>query len=194
MRAVSTGNFAVDGAAALGQAWGAIGVGREARMIKYALRCGAGHSFDAWFRSSEACDEQIAQGAVGCPECGGADVAKAMMAPRIGRNARSAPLRTPEPAPGPDAASVASAPPPGRTRAPATAQEIETRLRALRAHVERTAEHVGDAFASEARRIHEGEAEARAIYGEADAQEARALIEDGVPVAPLPWIDRKQDH
>ena len=57
----------------------------------------------------------------------------------------------------------------------------------MRKHVEATADHVGEQFPSEARRIHYGEIEPRAIYGEASLSEARDLVDEGIPVAPLPW-------
>lgn len=70
---------------------------------------------------------------------------------------------------------------------------LEEKLRALRAHVEATSDYVGPRFADEARKIHDGEVEERSIYGEATREEAEALIEDGVPCAPIPWIDRRDD-
>lgn len=148
-------------------------------MIRYDLRCAEGCAFDAWFRDSAAFDQQKAAGVVTCAVCGGGEVEKALMAPRIG--AREA---VPTRAIAAEPASMLSAPP---------ASEAARALAALRRHVEKTAEHVGPRFAAEARRIHLGEAEARAIWGEATPDEARALAEDGVPVAPLPPAPRRDD-
>ena len=103
---------------------------------------------------------------VTCPVCGNADVGKTLMAPAV-RSARK------DDAPRP-------------LSAPATEQEIA--LAALRRKVEENSEYVGMNFAAEARRIHDGDAPERAIFGEAKPDEARRLIEDGVPVAPLPFM------
>lgn len=165
-------------------------------MIRYALRCDCGESFEAWFKSGKACDEQLAAGAVQCPFCGGAAVGKAIMAPSI---AKAGPAAPPEPeSAAPPAGSPAGSRPPApspdpRLTAAAGLRAVEQKLRALRAYVEANAEAVGDRFAEEARKIQAGEAEERAIYGQATPQEAEALAEEGVPVAPIPWIDRLDD-
>lgn len=134
-------------------------------MIKYALKCRDGHQFDSWFQDSAAFDKLAGSGHLSCAVCGGADVEKAIMAPRVmaaEADAEAAPLSVP-------------------------ASPAEQAMRRLRDHVEANADNVGANFASEARAIHEGDAPERAIYGEAKLEEAKSLIEDGVPVAPLPW-------
>ncbi len=157
-------------------------------MIRYALRCASGHAFEAWFRDSAAYDAQRTAAQVACAVCGATDVEKALMAPAVASRAAPGSGRE-ERALGsaPDAtapAPVLSAPP----DSPAARA-----LAALRAHVEKTADYVGPRFAAEARRIHaEGGAE-RAVWGEATPTEAKSLAEDGVPVAPLPWLRRRDD-
>jgi hypothetical protein len=146
-------------------------------MIRYDLRCAEGHAFEAWFRDSAAYDAQRAEGAVTFALCGSAKVEKRLMAPALGAATR-------RDAEAPASTAALSAPPD---------TEAGRALAALRAHVEKTAEHVGPRFASEARRIHLGEADKRAIWGEATAQDVRALAEDGVPVAPLPFIRKRDD-
>lgn len=142
-------------------------------MIRYDLRCGAGHEFEAWFRSSDAYDEQRAAGHVRCVVCGSDEVEKQLMAPAVhGGRRRSA---------GEEEAPLS------RPRSPA-----EALLHALRRHIESTSDYVGADFAREARRIHLGEAEKRSIWGEASLEEARALCEEGVPVTPIPWMRRSQ--
>ncbi|MFM1958845.1 MAG: hypothetical protein RL588_362 [Pseudomonadota bacterium] len=134
-------------------------------MIRYALVCAAGHDFEGWFGSSGDFDDQSARSLVACPMCGSAEVRKQIMAPAVvtakGREA---------PAPGPSREMM---------------MEMASRVRQ---HVEDNFDYVGDAFAREARAIHEGRSEERGIYGEATPEEARALAEDGVPVAPLPQV------
>lgn len=138
-------------------------------MIRYALRCDNGHDFDGWFRSAAGFDALNGEGQVSCAICGSASVQKAPMAPAV-------PTRD-EPAARPlDAA----------------ASPLEAKLAALRRHVEQNSDYVGDSFATTARQMHEGEIPHRSIHGEARLEEARKLIEDGVPVAPLPFrVGRK---
>ncbi len=155
-------------------------------MINYTLKCANDHRFDSWFQSAAAFDKLKAAGMVACAVCGDTHVEKAMMAPRV-RPARSAAAKpqAPTSAPAPQPASA-----PGPLSQPASA--AEQALKELRAHVEANSDYVGKDFASEARAMHEGDAPERPIYGEAKVEEAKALIEDGVPVAPLPFnIGRK---
>ena len=141
-------------------------------MIRYALKCADDHAFESWFQSAAAFDALQAQGHVTCPLCGSARVDKALMAPAV----RPASADTP-----PDA-------PAARPKLTAPANPVEEALAALRRQVEENSEYVGMNFAAEARRIHDGDAPARSIYGEARPDEAKKLIEDGVPVAPLPFL------
>jgi hypothetical protein len=144
-------------------------------MIRYALVCEAGHGFESWFPSSDAYDEQAARGLVTCPFCDSAKVSKSLMAPGIARTDRGHPPALPEPA---MSAAVPMIAEPER--------RIRELLRAVRQHVVDTAEHVGPRFSEEARKIHYGEVDSRPIYGQASPEEARALIDEGIDVAPLP--------
>ena len=135
-------------------------------MIRYALSCKDGHAFESWFKSASAYDALAAGGHVACPVCGSVDVAKALMAPAVATTA-PAPLSEP-------------------------ANPLEEAMRALRRQVEENSEYVGMNFATEARRMHTGDAPERAIYGEARPDEAKRLIEDGVPVAPLPFFPARK--
>lgn len=137
-------------------------------MIRYALRCAEGHSFESWFQSAEAYERLRESGHVSCVVCGGDRVEKAIMAPNV-----AASTRQPE-RPLSDRTSPA-----------------EQALAELRRRIESNTEDVGTRFAAEARAIHEGLAPERAIRGQARPAEARALLEDGVPVLPLPWQDSK---
>ncbi len=155
-------------------------------MINYTLKCSNDHRFDSWFQSAEAFDKLKAGGMVTCAICGDTHIEKAMMAPRV-RPARSAAAKPTVPATQPSVPTPA-------TPAPLTepANEAEAALAKLRKQVEDNSDYVGKDFVSEARAMHEGAAPERAIYGEAKLEEAKALIEEGVPVAPLPFnIGRK---
>ena len=151
-------------------------------MIKYSLRCRDGHRFESWFADADAFDALSRAGHVACAVCGSGEVEKSVMAPSIGSGrAESAPARS-------DTAPEAPARRP--LSEPATPQEAA--LRELRRKVERESEYVGRDFARHAREIHSGEAPHRAIHGEAKLEEARALIEEGVPVAPLPFAPSRK--
>jgi hypothetical protein len=137
-------------------------------MIRYALRCEHGHDFDSWFRSSAGFETMQSAGQVACAVCGSTKVSKALMAPSV-------PVDKP------------AAPPLTTPRNPA-----EAMLEKLRQHVEQNSDYVGLRFADEARAMHEGRSPSRAIHGEARPDEARKLIEEGVPVAPLPFTPRQK--
>ncbi|WP_397422379.1 DUF1178 family protein [Phenylobacterium sp.] len=133
-------------------------------MIRYALSCDHGHEFEGWFGSSGDYDDQQGRGLLACPVCDSQAVRKQIMAPAVTGTRRT--VRDVEPA-----------------RMQAMMMEAAGRIRA---HVEANFDDVGDSFASEARAIHEGRSEERGIYGQATPGEVRDLVEDGVPIAPLP--------
>jgi hypothetical protein len=142
-------------------------------MIRYSLSCDKGHDFDSWFQSAAAYDRLSAGGHVACALCGSTAVTKALMAPAVlpavppADRAETAPLAAPQ-------------------------SELEQKLAALRAHIENTSDYVGLSFVAEARAMHDGLIPERAIHGEARPDEARRLIEDGIPIAPLPFVPKRQ--
>lgn len=165
-------------------------------MIHYDLRCEAGHGFDGWYRDSAAFDRLIARRLVECPVCASTAVTRALMAPAIATRRKA----TPDPetesesvvpsAPAtPAVPSVAPATPGGP---PALPDQMRALLQRMRTAVEQNCDYVGPDFAREARRIHEGEAAPRGIYGEATEAEAEALAEDGIDVARIPWLPRAE--
>lgn len=158
-------------------------------MIRYTLVCKAGHSFESWFPSSDSYDVQAAQGLVCCPVCGSPRVGKSMMAPSVARTDRGP--RSPG-APGAETSAEVLPVPAPQTMPQLALSEPERHLRtlmqAMRAQVTQNADDVGAQFPEEARRIHYGEAEGRAIYGEASLDEARALVDEGIAVMPLPPV------
>ncbi|MGA7546725.1 MAG: DUF1178 family protein [Methyloceanibacter sp.] len=151
-------------------------------MIRYALACDRGHGFDAWFGSSGSYDEQAEAQAIVCPACGSHAVSKAPMAPNL---AKGVPAPKAEASPAPLAPQPS--PPDARHR-----RQTYALLRELRAQLKAHADDVGPDFAEEARKMHFGETPARSIYGEATAEEARELADDGIPVCPLPQLP--EDH
>jgi hypothetical protein len=150
-------------------------------MIIFDLKCAAhGHVFEAWFGSSEDYEGQQKNGLVACPVCGGAEVGKAVMAPAVGAkgNRRAASGGSGiEKQPGPELLSGD----------PETVKQMLAAAAAVQRRMLEGSEGVGDRFADEARAIHLGESEKRAIHGRASRAEAESLIEDGIPCAPLPF-------
>jgi len=129
-------------------------------MIRYDLRCDNGDEFEAWFGSISDYDKQAEAGLVECPHCGSKHVEKAPMAPAV-RTSRKTEAR--------------------KERAVAMAMAAK-----VREHIKDNFDYVGDKFADEARKMHAGDTEERAIWGEATPEEVKALEEDGVPASPLP--------
>jgi hypothetical protein len=139
-------------------------------MISYNLRCAKDHEFEGWFKDSAGFAEQRDAGDIECPVCGDRSIEQALSRPNISS---------------------------GKTQSRAVAEkasEMKAALRRFRRHVEQTHDHVGENFAEEARKIHYGETEARPIYGDATADQAKDLVEEGVPIAPLPWIEEAKDN
>lgn len=146
-------------------------------MIKYALKCSDGHAFESWFASADAYDTLKSGGHVACMVCGGQDVSKAIMAPNVS-TAR-------DKAGAPDA--------PETTLTPNVAPDgMAKALSEMRDAVEKNSTYVGGNFAKQARSMHLGDAPEQPIWGEANLEEAKSLIEDGVPVAPLPFIPTRK--
>ena len=142
-------------------------------MIRYALRCPKSHDFESWFQSAEAFSALQDAGHLACPVCGAVDVEKTLMAPAV-RPARSAGAGSKKP------------------QLTKPANDIEAAFAEMRRQVEANSEYVGMNFVAEARAMHDGDAPERAIYGEARADEAIKLLEDGVPVAPLPFMPTRK--
>jgi hypothetical protein len=153
-------------------------------MIRYTLTCKAGHGFDSWFQSDVAFGALQSAGRLACPVCGGTEVEKSLMAPVVVSSRPAAPR--------PSAALPATDEAPRRPSLAEPQSELEAAIAALRRQIEENSDYVGMNFAAEARRMHDGDAPTRAIHGEAKPDEARALIEDGVPVAPLPFLPTRK--
>lgn len=139
-------------------------------MIQYSLRCDQDHRFDSWFQSADAFDKLHKARHLTCAVCGSTTVEKAVMAPRVSTSdAEARPLSAPK-------------------------SQAEQALAALRAHVEKHSDYVGGNFVAEARAIHEGDAPERSIWGEARADDARKLAEDGIRIAPLPFVPGRKSN
>ncbi|MEO9514885.1 MAG: DUF1178 family protein [Paracoccaceae bacterium] len=137
-------------------------------MIRYNLKCDQDHSFDSWFKSAEAFETLQAVGHISCAICGSTSITKALMAPPVAKKGSAkVDLTTPE-------------------------GDVAENLSKMRKHVEENSTYVGGKFAEVARDMHEGVAPEKSIWGEAKPEEAKALIEEGIPVAPLPFLPKRQ--
>ncbi len=142
-------------------------------MIVFDLKCEAGgHVFEAWFGSTGDYESQRERGLLQCPLCGDPEVVKAVMAPRVGAKGNQIAIREE-----------------GRpvTSDPDAAKRMMAAMAAAQRELLSRSEHVGQRFADEARAIHLGEAQARSIHGQATREQTESLLDDGIPVAPLPF-------
>jgi len=155
-------------------------------MIQYSLKCANDHSFDSWFQSGSAFDKLHSAGMVSCAICGSTDVRKQIMAPRVStsRTKTADPVQPAQPSPNQQPAHSLSTP----------SHPAEQALKDLKAQIEKNSTYVGDNFATEARAMHLGEKPDRQIHGEARPEEAKKLIEDGIPVMPLPFMTGRKTN
>ena len=165
-------------------------------MIKYQLLCDGEHEFEGWFQSSTGFDDQNARGLVSCPICDSSKVKRALMAPNLSspKTRKNEPRQSPDgvsdagkvvPAIGTPAASPAQGLPP---EAVEKMQKLMTEMRRMQAKIKSECRDVGTDFAEEARKIHYGEAEPEAIYGQTSSEEREALDEEGIDVVDIPWL------
>ena len=143
-------------------------------MILYTLQCKNGHSFDSWFASSNTFDKLKKIGELKCEICGCIDVEKQLMAPKLNSNHKN---RVPV----------------EKNMLTKAHSEAEKIFKEFKKKIEKNTENVGRDFAKIAREIHAGESPERSIIGEATPKETLELIEDDIPVTPLPWLNRKSN-
>lgn len=141
------------------------------------LRCGSGHGFEGWFGSEDDFQSQLGAGHIECPFCGQTDIHKRLSAPRLNLGA-VAPAEPSAAAPAKPSADTAMT-------TDAVRQQLQLAWLAAARQVIAQTDDVGTRFADEARRMHYGETPERAIRGQATRQQAEALAEEGIPVAPL---------
>jgi len=138
-------------------------------LIRYTLICDQDHEFESWFQSSQAFDALSKAGHLSCAVCGSTTVSLALMAPSVSAKGSKADLSAP-------------------------LSDAEKSLTKLRKDVEDNSDYVGKSFADEARKMHEGDTPERAIWGEAKLGEAKKLVDDGVPVMPLPFMPKRKTN
>ena len=154
-------------------------------MIVFDLQCAAGHVFEAWFGSGADFEAQRARGLVACPICDSGEVSKAAMAPAVPAKGNRADR------PRPEEGSVPMQS--GGNADPAKIKQLLADLAREQAKMLEKSDYVGKDFARQARAMHEGEADDRPIHGETSIDEARDMLDDGIPVAPLPLPVRRPE-
>ena len=148
-------------------------------MIKYTLECRKKHRFESWFKSADAFEKLLTSGHITCSVCGISEVSKSIMAPNIGAKSNSRPKSQ-------NINKEVS------LSTPSTV--TEKAIKEFRQHIEKSSENVGSKFATEARKMHLGEAPERSIYGESTIKEAKDLIDEGISVVPLPFISSRKTN
>tara|TARA_B100000287_G_scaffold243973_1_gene229375 strand:+ start:754 stop:1176 length:423 start_codon:yes stop_codon:yes gene_type:complete len=138
-------------------------------MIKYTLQCKNLHKFESWFRTSDDYEKLNYKKMLSCEICGSKSISKSLMSPSVSSKENQQPKKTLE-------------------TIPLKEQKL---IKQLKKEIEKNCEYVGDNFEKEARAIHFGDSPERSIYGKTTLKEAKSLYEDGIPVTPLPWVDRK---
>ncbi len=167
-------------------------------MIVFDLECRAGgHRFEGWFGSSEDFSSQQARGLVSCPQCYSADVQKAPMAPNLTRKGNQISVPALAAAAHPEKPSatgtVAQAMPSGASLPPEAAAMMQAFVR-MQAEALKASSWVGDKFANAARAMHYGEQDHAPIHGQATAQEAHELLDEGIEIAPILFPLVPPDH
>lgn len=137
-------------------------------MIRYSLSCEKAHEFEGWFAGSADFDQQVERGLVSCPVCNSLQVTKALMAPSVSTARKQDEMRT--------------------LAMDAAQKAVLAKVKETLAEIRANTEDVGERFPEEARKIHYGEVDQRGIIGQATLQEAKALVEEGIDIAPLPVI------
>tara|TARA_B100001559_G_scaffold107947_1_gene90800 strand:- start:1103 stop:1531 length:429 start_codon:yes stop_codon:yes gene_type:complete len=140
-------------------------------MILYNLKCTNGHNFNSWFASAETFDKLSELGQLSCEVCGCSEIKKDLMSPRLQSESKNKKFK--------------------KNMLVKPHSEAEKILKDFKEKIEKNSENVGRNFAKIAREIHEGDAPERSIIGEATPKETLELIEDEIPVTPLPWFNRK---
>lgn len=151
-------------------------------MITFDLNCSNGHQFEGWFASSADFDAQKSSGLLACPSCNDGVIQKALSVPNVPRKGNQRAVNLPSVAP---AAAETNADAPATEIPPAIVAELVQKLARAQSEMLDKSQWVGGNFAETARAIHYGEEPDRLIHGEASRDEATALVEEGIDVAPL---------
>ena len=143
-------------------------------MIQYNLKCGCGKIFDSWFSSSSEFDLLSKKNLLKCIYCNSSAVSKSVMAPNLTNKSNN------------NKSNKVSK----KTK---LEKDITTQLMHIRKYIEKNCENVGKNFSREARNIHYDKKSSKGIYGKATPEETSELIEEGIDVATIPWVDKLEN-
>ena len=138
-------------------------------MIKYNLKCKCGETFESWFFTSNECDSLIKKKFVKCIYCGSSSVNKTVMAPNLSSKSNKISKKT------------------------KLEKNIKKQLIDFRKFIEKNCTNVGENFTREARSIHYDKKKSQGIYGKATPEETSELLEEGIEVATIPWVDKSEN-
>ena len=140
-------------------------------MIQYNLKCKCGKIFDSWFSSSSEFDLLSKKNLLKCIYCNSSAISKSVMAPNLTNKSNN------------NKSNKVSK----KTK---LEKDITTQLMHIRKYIEKNCENVGKNFSREARNIHYDKKSSKGIYGKATPEETSELIEEGIDVATIPWVDK----
>ena len=138
-------------------------------MIKYNLICKCGESFESWFLSSSGFDSLCKKKLIKCIYCGSLYVKKSVMAPNLPSKSNKVFKKT------------------------KLEKNIKKQLLDVRKYIEKNCKNVGENFTREARSIHYDKKTSQGIYGKATPEETSELLEEGIEVATIPWVDKSEN-
>ena len=135
-------------------------------MIVFNLNCSdCAFSFEGWFENTNDYNKQIRKGLLTCPSCNSTQIKKGLMAPNLSKKSNS--------------------------KISKRNKSIASNVKKLKKIIEKEFDYVGDKFTDEAKKIKYGEAEERAIYGEASIEQTKELMDEEIDVLPLPFSTKK---
>ena len=137
-------------------------------MIKYNLKCKCGATFESWFASSREFDSLSKRRLIKCIYCESSTIKKSVMAPNLSSKSNKVFKKT------------------------KLEKNIKKQLLDIRRYIEKNCKNVGENFTQEARNIHYDKKTSKGIYGKATAEETSELLEEGIVVATIPWIDKSE--
>ena len=138
-------------------------------MIKYNLICKCGNTFESWFASSSEFDSLCKKKLIKCIYCESSSIKKTVMAPHLSGKSNKIFKRT------------------------KLDKNIKRQLLNFRKYIEKNCKNVGENFAKEARNIHYDKKISRGIYGKATPEETSELLEEGIEVETIPWVDKAEN-
>jgi len=138
-------------------------------MIKYNLTCKCGEKFESWFLNSAEFDSLYKKKIIKCIHCDSSVIKKSVMAPNVSSKSNKISKKT------------------------KVEKNIKKQLLDFRKYIEKNCKNVGENFSREARSIHYENKNSMGIYGKATAEETSELIEEGIDIVTIPWVDNSEN-